>query len=691
MTRVGVVGPGCGWPAGSVGGVWQTLPAVHPKFLTHDLNPAQREAVETTVGPLCILAGAGSGKTRVISRRVAYAIATGAVHPSHVLVVTFTDKAANEMRERLAALGFPGVQAQTFHAAAFRQLRYFWSRLSDSRLPEVLDSKAPLLAPLQRSLPGGYKFTAVKDLADELEWAKARRLDPSSYQATVEAMGRTPPIPGDLFAGLFRRYERAKERAGRIDFEDMLVRMLEGFETREDVAEEFRGQYRWFSVDEYQDTNPLQQALLDAWLGERRDLAVVGDEDQTIYTFTGATSEYLTGFSRRFPEAQVVRLEDNYRSSPEVLALANRLLAATPGRRSDRAKRLVATRPSGPEPTVAAFENDEREVEAVVAEVGRLVRSGVDLDEVAMLLRTNAQIPRFEEALAAAGIRYQVRGELFFRRTEVLRAIGVLRSRTARSAGGGLVDALEAIWFERFGFRRDEEPDGEEARQRHASLVTLLGIAERVGDEAGIAGFLEEMGRRAAQEAEGTGGGVNLLTYHRAKGLEFDAVLLPAVEEGLLPIRQASTPPEVAEERRLLYVGLTRARVHLWLSWAARRAGASGREQSRKPSRFLDDLVPPGAGRVRPRAVASGMTKTGRASVRADGPLAEQLRAWRRKRAEADGVPAYVVFNDRTLAALSERQPRSRGELLAVAGIGPRKLDKYGDELLALLAPGEGG
>jgi DNA helicase II / ATP-dependent DNA helicase PcrA len=664
--------------------------AVHPKFLTHDLNPAQREAVETTVGPLCILAGAGTGKTRVISRRVAYAIATGVVHPGHVLVVTFTDKAATEMRERLAALGFPGVQAKTFHAAAFRQLRFFWSRLSDARLPEVLGSKAPLLAPLQRSLPGGYKFTAIKDLADELEWAKARRLDPSSYQETIEAMGRTPPIPGDLFAGVFRRYERAKERAGRIDYEDMLVRMLEGFESREDVAEEFRGQYRWFSVDEYQDTNPLQQALLEAWLGERRDLAVVGDEDQTIYTFTGATSEYLTGFSRRFPEAQVVRLEDNYRSSPEVLALANRLLAATPGR-PDRGKRLVATRPSGPEPTVAAFENAEREVRAVVAEVGRLAGAGVDPDEVAVLVRTNAQIPPFEEALAAAGIRYQVRGELFFRRTEVLRAIGVLRSRTARSAGGGLVDALEGIWFERFGFRRDEEPDGEEARQRHASLVTLLGIAERVGDEAGIAGFLEEMGRRAAQEAEGTGGGVNLLTYHRAKGLEFDAVLLPAVEEGVLPIRQASTPPEVAEERRLLYVGLTRARVHLWLSWAARRAGASGREQSRKPSRFLDDLVPPGAGRVRPRAVASGMSRTGRASVRADGPLAEQLRAWRRKRAEADGVPAYVVFNDRTLAALSERQPHSRGELLAVEGIGPSKLDKYGDELLALLAPGEGG
>ena len=649
--------------------------AVHPKFLTHDLNPAQREAVEATVGPLCILAGAGTGKTRVISRRVAYAIATGAVHPGHVLVVTFTDKAANEMRERLAALGFPGVQAQTFHAAAFRQLRYFWSRLSDSRLPDVLASKAPVLAPLQRSLPGGYKFTAIKDLADELEWAKARRLDPSTYQAAVEAMGRTPPIPGDLFAGVFRRYERAKERAGRIDFEDMLVRMLEGFETREDVAEEFRGQYRWFSVDEYQDTNPLQQALLEAWLGDRRDLAVVGDEDQTIYTFTGATSEYLTGFARRFPEARVVRLEDNYRSSPEVLALANRLLAGTPGRGPGAGKRLVATRPSGPEPSVAAFENAEREVKALVAEVGRLAGAGVDPDEVAVLVRTNAQIPPFEEALAASGIRYQVRGELFYRRTEVLRAIGVLRSRAARAAGGGLVDALEAIWFERFGFRRDEEPDGEEARQRHASLVTLLGIAERVGDEAGIAGFLEEMGRRAAQEAEGTGGGVNLLTYHRAKGLEFDAVLLPAVEEGLLPIRQASTPAEVAEERRLLYVGLTRARVHLWLSWAARRAGPSGREQSRKPSRFLDDLVPPG---VRPGPAAGGGQRDDqdgpgqRAGRRAPGRAAAGVAAQAgrgRRRARLRGLQRpHPGRPDRAAAPQPGRAARGRGHRPQQAG-----------------------
>ncbi|HZD67874.1 MAG TPA: ATP-dependent DNA helicase UvrD2 [Actinomycetes bacterium] len=658
---------------------------MHPKFLVHDLNPAQRAAVEATTGPVCILAGAGTGKTRVISRRVAYAIATDAVHPKHVLVVTFTDKAAGEMRGRLAQLGFPGVQAHTFHAAAWRQLRYFWPRLSTTRLPEVLESKAPLLVPLQRSLPGGYKFTAVKDLADEIEWAKARRVTADGYQAAVERSGRQTPLPHDLFAGLFRRYERAKERAGRIDFEDMLARMLEGLEGTPDVAEEFRGQYRWFSVDEYQDTNPLQQALLEAWLGERRDLAVVGDEDQTIYTFTGASSEYLTGFTRRFPDARVLRLEQNYRSTPEVLTVANRLLARGGSR---RAKRLVASRGPGPEPVIVAFESAGAELAALAAEVDRLAGLGLALDETAVLVRTNAQIPPIEEVLAGAGIPYQVRGELFFRRPEVRQALRLLRSRADRAAGGGLVDAVEAIWFERMGFRRDAEPDGEDARQRQASLVTLLGVAERLGgadERADLAAFLTEVERRAADEADGVGGGVNLLTYHRAKGLEFDAVLLPALEEGLLPIRQASTPGEVDEERRLLYVGLTRARVHLWLAWSARRAGPTGREQPRRPSRFLDDLVP-GGQRVRPRAVAAAVgradaTRTGAPS----SPVAERLRAWRGERARQDGVPPYVIFNDRTLAALADRRPRSRGELLAVEGIGPGKLERYGDDLLRLL------
>jgi DNA helicase-2/ATP-dependent DNA helicase PcrA len=664
---------------------------MNPRFLTHDLNPEQQRAVEATSGPVCILAGAGTGKTRVITRRVAYAIATGTVHPGHVLVVTFTEKAAGEMQQRLAGLGFAGVAARTFHSAARRQLEYFWPRLSATPPPQVLDSKATLLGPLQRSLPGGYKFTPLKDLADEIEWAKARRLGPDGYQAEVERLGRTPPLPPDLMAGLFRRYEQRKDRAGRIDFEDMLVRTLEALETVPGVAEEVRGRYRWFSVDEYQDTNPLQQALLEAWLGERDDLAVVGDEDQTIYTFTGASSEYLSGFTRRWPHAQVLRLERNYRSTPQVLATANRLLARDG---QARPKRLLATCPPGPPPTVQAFESADAEAGALVGEVRRLAGLGVDLDQVAVLLRTNAQIPPLEEAFGTAELPFQVRGELFFRRPEVRGALALLRARAGRASGGGLVDAVESIWFERLGFRRDDEPKGEEARERHASLVTLLGLAERLQqhqERAGLAEFLVELSRRAADESAGVGGGVNLLTYHRAKGLEFDAVLLPALEEGLLPIRQASTPQEVAEERRLLYVGLTRARTHLWLSWAARRVGPSGREGPRRPSRFLDDLVPPGAGRVRPRAVTAGLGRAerGHGAAPPDSPLAERLRAWRRQRARSDEVPPYVVFNDRTLEALARRRPQSRGELLAIEGIGPSKLDRYGDELLGLLTAEE--
>jgi DNA helicase-2/ATP-dependent DNA helicase PcrA len=660
---------------------------MHPLQLLQDLNPAQREAVSATSGPVCILAGAGSGKTRVITRRVAYAIATGAVHPGHVLVVTFTDKAAGEMRTRLGELGFPGVRAATFHAAARKQLMYFWPRLSDTRPPDVLDSKAALLAPLQKSLPGGYKFTAIKDLADEIEWAKARRLDPDGYAEGVERIGRTPPIPADLMAGIFSRYERAKQRASRIDFEDMLTLMLGALESNEDVADEVRGRYRWFSVDEYQDTNPLQQALLEAWMGDRDDLAVVGDDDQTIYTFTGASSAYLTGFTRRHPTAKVVRLEENYRSTPQVLDLANRLLARGHSDRPGPRKRLVATREPGPEPVIVAHESAEAEAAALVAEVRRLRELGVDGDEIAVLVRTNAQVPPLEEALAAAKVGYQVRGQLFFRRGEVRQALTVLRSRSARAAGGGLVDALESVWYEQLEFRRDDEPDGEEARQRHASLVTLLGIAERMeaADEAAdIPAFIAEIARRAADEADGIGGGVNLITYHRAKGLEFDAVLLPALEDGLVPIRQATEPEEIAEERRLLYVGLTRARVHLWISWAARRAGPTGREGARKPSRFLDDLIPAGSNRIRPRAVAAGAARI-RSTPADDSPLAARLRAWRRERAQSDEVPPYVVFNDRTLTALVDRRPRSRGELLAVEGIGPAKLERYGDDLIDLL------
>ena len=360
------------------------VPDHDPDALLADLDPAQREAVLITSGPLCILAGAGSGKTRVISRRVGYALATGVVRPRDVLVVTFTDKAAGEMRTRLAALGQPGVAASTFHAAALRQLRHFWPRVHGSDPPSILESKVPILAPLAAGLPGGYRFLAVRDLAGEIEWAKARRIRPNDYETRAIEDERDASLPPDLMATLYRRYETAKARAGRIDFEDMLELTIGLIEADDAIAAEVRDRYRWFSVDEYQDTNPLQAALLDAWLGGRQDLAVVGDEDQTIYTFTGATSDYLIGFEERYPDARVVRLETNYRSTPEVLALANSVLAAgrsapderLPGVAPRPPKRLVASNDSGPRPEIGGFATDEAELAGITAAIRALARAG---------------------------------------------------------------------------------------------------------------------------------------------------------------------------------------------------------------------------------------------------------------------------------------------------------------------------
>jgi DNA helicase-2/ATP-dependent DNA helicase PcrA len=684
--------------------------AMDPARLLDDLDPAQREAVESTRGPLVILAGAGTGKTRVISRRVAYALATGVVRPRDVLVVTFTDKAAGEMRARLVALGQPAATASTFHAAALRQLRHFWPLVHGREVPTVIASKAPLLAPLATSLPGGYRYLAVRDLAAEIEWAKARRIAPTAYVAEVGRGAHEGPLPPDLMAGLYRRYEAAKEHAGLIDFEDMLERTVELLETDGAIAAEVHDRYRWFSVDEYQDTNPLQQALLEAWLGGRDDLAVVGDEDQTIYTFTGATSDHLTGFAVRHPGARTVRLESNFRSTPEVLELANRVLAAGRAAADERrtgtpvraTKRLVPTLPSGPAPVVGGFDSGESELAAVVGAIGRRLRDGLAPGEMAVLVRTNAQLPALEEALGRAAIPFHVRGERFFSRPEVRRAVRVAaaldRPSLRRAAEGSIVEPLPtrlaAAFARELGVHADAVPESDAGRDRHAAVVTLLGVAQALteGDPAADVGsFLAEVERRTAAEAGGTAAGVELLTYHRAKGLEWEAVFLPTLEEGTLPIRQATEPDEIAEERRLLYVGITRARRYLWLSWATRRAGPSGREGRRARSRFLDGLLPAATRRPAAGPAGTGTSPGPHAPRRSPvdpgdrSPLSNALRAWRTDRARADAVAPFIVFHDSTIEAIAERRPRSMAELRRVPGVGPTKLDRYGEEIIAVV------
>ena len=433
--------------------------------------------------------------------------------------------------------------------------------------------------------------------------------------------------------------------------------------------------YSWFSVDEYQDTNRLQEDLLRLWLGDRRDLCVVGDPDQTIYTFTGASSDYLTRFTDRYADARVVRLSHNYRSTPQVIALANRLI---PGRE------LRSTASDGPMPELVPQSDGDAEVDAVVARIRTLLSDGVPAREMAVLVRTNVQLVPFEAALTAAEIPFTVRGVRFFARPEVRTA----RAALARSDSGSLARTVVDALRKELGFDEGDPPgpaSGAEARDRHAALTTLLGMARALESEqpgATVEDFLADLSRRDAAEADAGGDGVTLSTLHRAKGLEWDAVFLPGLEEGTLPIRQASSDAEaLAEERRLLYVGITRARRHLVLSWAGSRVGAKGPGRARA-SRFIAELWPNAVARPAPKPGASSAA-TFELSP-ADEPLLERLIEWRRQRARADGVPAYVVADNKTLAAIAVRRPSDEASLLGVSGIGQRKVAIYGEDILEI-------
>jgi DNA helicase-2/ATP-dependent DNA helicase PcrA len=612
-----------------------------------DLNPEQRRAVEAVRGPVCILAGAGSGKTTTITRRIANQVASGAFPRTAILAVTFTDKAATEMRTRLEALGTGGVRASTFHSAALSQLRYF--RAEDPG--RILASKALMLRHIGNTLPRPYRFRPAGDLATEIEWAKNRRLAPADYQALEN---RDPPIPHDLMSRVFREYERRKADGGWVDFEDLLELAIRLFDDDPNALAEVRDRYRSFTVDEYQDVNLLQQTLLERWLGDGDELCAVGDDYQAIYAFTGATPEYLLRMPERFPQATVVRLEENYRSSPEVLELANRLVPRLGGAE----KVLRAARPAGLEPLTRGFAESADEGAFIVERIRSLYAEGIPYEAMAVLVRTNARSADFEEVLADAELPFQ--GAALLARDgarRLLRALG--RSGAAPGAAEVRRVALEQGWLER-------PPDrlGEREMTRQNDLGRLVRLAAEFEDgSASVAEFV-----RYLEERFGAGGenrGVHLLTLHRAKGLEFDAVFLPRVEERELPWRLARGRGQVDEERRLFYVGMTRAKRHLTITWAG------------KPSRFLDDL-----------GVAARPPRPSRPDVEDLPPMFVSLRQWRLERARADGIPAFVVFHDSTLAEIARQAPRSMTELASIPGVGPMKLERYGAEVLSQLAAG---
>ncbi|WP_433871517.1 ATP-dependent DNA helicase UvrD2 [Saccharopolyspora sp. CA-218241] len=686
--------------------------AEQPRLL-EGLDPEQRQAVAAPRGPVCVLAGAGTGKTRTITHRIAYLVQRGLVVPRQVLAVTFTARAAGEMRTRLRALGAGGVQAQTFHAAAFRQLRYFWPRVHDTGMWQLMDNKFRLVANAANKLGLSTEREDVRDLAGEIEWAKSSLISPEQYPEAAARAGREPPVVPAQFTRVFAGYEALKNRAQSLDFDDLLLHIAAILEDQPEVAEEFRAQYRSFVVDEYQDVNPLQQRVLDAWLGPRDDLTVVGDANQTIYSFAGASPRWLIGFARRFPEAAVVRLERDYRSTPQVVELANRVIGAARERPAGTRLKLVGQRPDGPRPDFAEYDDEAEEAAAITRKIAALAGRGVPLSEIAVLFRVNAQSEVYEQALSDAEIPYQVRGgERFFARPEVRQAMVVLRGAAAADdevddLPGAVRDALREVGL------TDEPPAGGAARERWESLIALVELAEELVaavPEAGLRRYAAELAGRAESQHPPTVEGVTLASLHAAKGLEWDAVFLVGLVEGTLPIQHADTDAAVEEERRLLYVGATRAREHLHLSWALARAGG---RRFRRRSRFLHGLVPddhpaalPVRGRqqqeAQPRAKAttprcrmcesalSGTLeiKLGRCSTcpsDVDEDLLVRLKAWRGERARQLKVPAYVVFTDATLTAIAEQRPADVGSLVGISGIGASKLEKFGADVLALV------
>ena len=667
--------------------------------LVADLNAAQRAAVTTDAAPLVILAGAGSGKTRVLTRRIAHRVLTGAADAPHVLALTFTRKAAGELTGRLRAVGVrDSVVAGTFHAVAYAQLRRRWADRGE-RAPALLDRKVRLLAEIvgrpagAGAGPGGSgPQLQLADVASEIEWAKARLVPASQYEVEAERAGRTPPVAPAVLASWYEQYEALKRRKGLVDFDDLLGLCARALETDDEFAASQRWRFRHLFVDEFQDVNPVQFRLLKGWLGDRPDLCVVGDPNQAIYSWNGADPRLLQSFDRLFPAAETIRLDDNYRSTPQVLAVAGAVLGGAGG---GGGSGLRAHRPDGPLPVVRSYATDAAEAHGIAAAIRRHHGPARPWSHHAVLVRTNAQAVEFEKAFRAAQIPFRVRGGGgLLRQAEVKDALVALAASPARVPFAARITELEEL--------TRTEPV-EERRGHLEALVKLAREYELLDTGASVPGFGAWLRATVQQdEPEAGGDAVDVVTFHRAKGLEWPTVFVAGLERGLVPIGRAETTAAEDEERRLLYVALTRAHEELHCSWSERRTFGE-RSIARAPSPWLATieaavraLAAEGPGgdwraylegeRARLRALDGGAGSAARAGARPDPDVLAALKSWRARAAKAAAVPPYVIFHDTTLAALAERRPADRDELLTVPGLGPVKAERYGHDLLSLVA-----
>ncbi|MEU8889693.1 ATP-dependent DNA helicase UvrD2 [Streptomyces sp. NPDC048442] len=698
------------------------------------LDPEQREVATALHGPVCVLAGAGTGKTRAITHRIAYGVRLGTYEPNSMLAVTFTTRAAGEMRGRLRQLGAGGVQVRTFHAAALRQLRYFWPKAVGGDLPRLVERKVQLVSEAAGHLGIRLDRGELRDVTAEIEWAKVTQIVPGDYPAEIAKAHREAPRTPSEISQIYASYEQLKRERSVIDFEDVLLLTVGILQDQHLIADEFRRQYQHFVVDEYQDVSPLQQRLLDLWVGERESLCVVGDANQTIYSFTGATPDHLLNFRTRHPDATVVKLIRDYRSTPQVVHLANGVLAPATGRAAEHRLELISQRDPGPAPVFREYGDEPAEAEGTARRVRDLIAAGVPAGEIAVLYRINAQSEVYEQALADAGVPYQLRGaERFFERPEVREAIAALRSAARFGRNDSLLDGVEGLpaqvraILSGSGWKPTPPAGSGAVRDRWESLAALARLAEDFAKatlQATLADLVKELEERATAQHAPTVQGVTLASLHAAKGLEWDAVFLVGLTEGMMPITYAKTDEQVEEERRLLYVGVTRARVHLSLSWALARS--PGGRPSRTASRFLKGLRPGSGSQVARTAAGGGSTssvaapgttvRTFRGPIRCrvcgktlidggamklmrcedcpsdmDEGLYERLHDWRETQAGKLGQPGYCVFTDKTLMAIAEARPDAEGDLARIAGVGARKLRLYGTDVLALCAGQELG
>lgn len=706
-----------------VSDITQTVAGRSADALLESLDPEQRAVATALHGPVVVMAGAGTGKTRAITHRIAYGVRTSTYDPARVLAVTFTQRAAGEMRGRLAQLGASGVQARTFHSAALRQARWFWPKVFGAGLPPIVDRKFPLLTEAASRCRVRVDTPALRDLAGEVEWAKVSNVRPDDYARIAPRSGRAlAAFDPATIARVFAAYEDVKHERGRIDLEDVLLCAVALLAEDERVAAEIRRQYRTFVVDEYQDVSPLQQSLLDLWLGGREDVCVVGDPAQTIYSWAGADPENLVRFASRHPSAAVIKLVRDYRSTPQIVDVANKVLdAAGPSGLPGRVV-LRSQREAGASPVYREYSDEVAEADGVARAIARLRDSGTALRDIAVLFRTNAQSESFEQALAERRIPAVLKGaERFFERAEIRQAAVLLRgqAKAGDSAGSDLVETVSGV-LAGAGWS-PEPPAGKGAvRDRWESLsalVTMTADFAAAHPSAGIVELMAELDRRASIQHAPLAEGVTLATLHTAKGLEWGAVFIVGAHEGTLPISYAQTPAQLEEERRLFYVGVTRAKDQLSISWSTSRS-PGGRGQ-RGPTRFLDpigvrssrgaDPQPDGAersGRARrssrgdkpiPKCrvcgrglLEAGARKLGRCEdcpSTMDQDLYDALLAWRAERAAAEKMPAFVIFTDATLIAIAEHRPTDERALLRIPGIGRTKVTKYGEAVLTLCTP----